>query len=235
MVGHRRTPDDGPLLGRRSLSRTEGRPGLRGGHPHRHPGGRPLERSPQEGLSQPERDYPIHRRLLGRSGGGRHLHPAGHLHPGPGCQLHADGPLLTAGRRTGYPLPHPLPEILRQGDARQVPLPRSNGHHAGAGQRRERRQERQNPCAQRSDRRSLRLCRGHLRHLGGDHQHHRDPLGRRGCRQGETGPETQYRRGRAGSRLYRRPQICFHHLLRLVPRLAGDHPAHQPDLGSAGA
>ena len=57
---------------------------------------------------------------------------------------------------------YPFPEATAT-TARQIPLPRGYRHHSGTGQRRIRRQGSQDTAYQRSDRRSLRFHRIHLR------------------------------------------------------------------------
>ncbi len=88
----------------------------------------------QEERPAAARDDPVHRFRLGRGRGRRDLHPAGHLHPGPGRahQLPADVPGLAAGRFPGHPAADPLPALLRQGHARRVPVPRGHGLDRGA-------------------------------------------------------------------------------------------------------
>ena len=77
-----------------------------------------------------------------RRGGRCHLHFARTLHlarqrlPNRN-QLLAGVYRLLARRYSRYPVPHPLPQVLRQGATRQVPLPRSHGNNPSFGQRAE--------------------------------------------------------------------------------------------------
>ena len=162
----RRNSDGHHLLGGGSLSRPQGRTGIRGGHSDRHHCSRPDRSSRKEGRPGPECHHPVHRRLLRSCGGGRNLHIAGHLHPRRRGQFHADVPLIPARRRAGNPLPDSVQEVFRKGDAREVSVPGGHGHHSGAGQRRRRGKERQDIGTQRIGRRIVRLYHCHLRSLG---------------------------------------------------------------------
>ena len=234
LFGHRRCPHGHPVLRRRGLPRPQGRPGLRSGHPYRHHRGRPDRRPPQEGRPRPERDHPVHRRLLRFGRRRRHLHPARDIYIRCGGQFLADVPVLTARRGARHRLPHPLPEIFRPGDARQVPLPGGDGDHPGAHQRRRRRLERKDAPRGRPRRRPVRLRHRDLRRLERDPHHDRHGLGPGPRRQGETGPEAQHGRCGPRPRLHHRPQIRLHHLLRQPARLARDHPPDEPHLGRPG-
>ena len=215
-----RHPDGGAVLRRRGLPRPQGRAGVRGGDPDRHHRRGPHQRPQEERRTRPERHHPVHRRLLRRRRGGRHLHPPGHLHPRGGGQFLADVPQLPAGRRAGHPVPDSFPQVFREGDARQVSVPGGHGDDAGPRERRKRRLLGEDARVGRPHRRSVRLPRRHLRHLGGNPVHHRDGLGPGRGRQGQGGAEDQHRRGRAGPRLHRGPQVRLHHLLRLPARVA---------------
>ena len=81
MVSHLGRADGDAFLCCRSLSGTEGRTGVRGGHSHcHHSGGRFYSRQTFEGAGR-ECDYPVDRRLLRCCGGWCHLHLAGYLYP----------------------------------------------------------------------------------------------------------------------------------------------------------
>ena len=84
-----------------------------------------------------ERHHHRHRRpgRLGR--GGRHLHPAGALHPQARSAPGADHLHLPGGRLPGRAVPDSAAPLLRARHARPASLPRSHRHHRGAGDRRE--------------------------------------------------------------------------------------------------
>ena len=226
-----------PLLGCRRLSGTEGGPGIRSRHPHRHHRRRRVEcRQAQAGPGR-ERHHPVHRRQFGRHRGRRHLHPARPLHPagklsrGSDRHLRAGIHQLPAGWCAGHPVPHSLPQILRQRHARQVPLPRSDGHHTGARVGREGRQPGQAAAGSRPDRRSVRLHRGHLRLVERELHHPLLLVGRDAGRKDQAGVQGERRCGRAGLGLHCRPKVRRHHLLRLAGRVVDHHPRHVHLLG----
>ncbi|CCY36995.1 unknown [Alistipes sp. CAG:831] len=168
MVRDNRTCDDHHLLRRSRLPRPEGRTGLRGRHTYINNSGRTLQRiQAQERLGR-ECHHPVHWSLLRRNRGRSHLHPPRPVHPagqipGTDCGFLQDIPQFPHRRRPRHPAAHSFPQILRKGAARQISLPRGHCHHSGARQRRIRRQRGQDPADQRSDRRTLRLHRLHLR------------------------------------------------------------------------
>ncbi len=179
----------------------------------------------QEERAAAARDDPVHRLGLGRGGGRRHLHPAGHLHPGPGQadQLPADVPGLAAGRLPGHPAADPLPALLRQGHARGVPLPRGHRVHRGAGRGRGRRRPGRRAGAaaaawpwlyQLFSHQTLGVWRETFSTTAFD-------LGPEGLRQ--VAPRVQHadRGCGAGPGLHHRPAVRADHRLRVVPELVG--------------
>ena len=168
MVGHVGHPHGRALLGCCGLPRTEGGAGLRSRHTHcHHCRGRVYRRQAQAGLGR-ECHYPEHRCLLGCRRRRGYLHPACHLHsagkvPGNERIVPQHLPQLFARRCAGHPVPHPLPQILRQRHARQVSLPGGHSHHSGAGFWTEGGLAGQAAAHRRTGGRSLRLRRGHLR------------------------------------------------------------------------
>lgn len=70
-----------------------------------------------------ERHHTVDRRLVGHHRRRSDLHPAGALHPRFGNRILQSIPFIGIGRYSGYRTAHPLPQIFRQGDARQVPFP----------------------------------------------------------------------------------------------------------------
>ena len=117
------------LLGRRGIPRPQGRTGLRSGHPHRHHRRGHGVGAGQEEHAGTERHHPVDRRLVGRDRRRSDLHPPGTLHPGARRRLLSGIPLVAVRRTAGHRPADPLPQILRQGDARQIPLPRGHGDH----------------------------------------------------------------------------------------------------------
>ena len=130
-----RIADGGDFLCRCRISRPQGRPGLRGGDPHRHHCRRTHQRPREKGRPWTKCDHPVHRRLLRCCRGGSDIHPPRHLHPRGGGQFHTNVPVILVGRRAGNIVPHPFQEIFREGDARQISLPRGYGHDPDSGQR----------------------------------------------------------------------------------------------------
>ena len=224
MERHLGYTDGRTVLGGRSLSRTEGGPGVRGSHPDCHHRRRRQCRRQAFQVAGRECHHPEHRSLFGQRGGRRHFHASCHLHSAGQVSRHVGlvhqhlhG--LPAGRHPGHPVPHPLPQVFREGHARQIPVPRGHGHHTGADFGRKRRFAGQAiaHCGHRG--RTLRLHRGHLRLVERELHHTRRGLGPAAGRQCQTGVQGEHRRRRAGLGLYRRTEICVHHLPRFAGRL----------------
>ena len=171
--------------------------------------------------------------MLGRDCGRCHLHPPCALHSSGKIsrnhrQLHAGVSQLAARRHPGHPVFHPLPQIFREGYARQISLPRSHSHHSGAHLRRrqqgvDRRTGKDTRCVG-ADWRHLRLCRGHLRLLGRDCLHCCFRLGSTDCRKDKSGVELQHRRSAARPWLHRWSALFVYHLCRLSLRVVGAYP-----------
>ena len=191
------------FFGRRRLPRTSGGAGLRGGHPYRHHcRGRGQPRRPQE-HARTERHHPVDRFHVGRDRRRGDLYVAGALHSGTRGPFLSDFPFVAVRRAARYPAAHPVPEIFRQGHARQVPVPRGYGHDRGARLRREERQSGQVAGRERTGRWTVRFRRRNVRLVDrGDIDPHRD-MGDPAGRQDEARLQDQHRRGRAGAGLHR--------------------------------
>ena len=168
MVGDMGRADGHALLGCCCLSGTEGGPGVRGRHPHRHHcRGHQHGCKAQQGTGR-ERHHSVDRCLLGCRGGRCHLHAARHLYPASQVSrdvglVPEDIPLVAVGRHHRHLVPHPLPQVFRERHARQVSLPRSHGHDTGAGERSQGQRPGQAVADSRTGGRTLRLHRGYLR------------------------------------------------------------------------
>ncbi len=114
------------------LSGAQNRTGVRGGDPDRHYRRGHGQRARQAQHAGPERHHPVDRRFVGRDRRRGDLHAAGALHPGAGRGVLPDLPFVVVRRSAGHRAVDPVPQLFRQGDARQVSLPRSDGHHRGA-------------------------------------------------------------------------------------------------------
>ena len=180
--GHSLFGYDGPadgrsLLRRRSLSGPAHRPGVRSSHTDRHYRRRRRQHAGQKKHAGTERHHTVDRRLVGHHRRRSDLHPAGALHPRFGNRILQSIPLVGTGRYPGHRAAHPLPEIFRQGDARQVPFPGGDGHDRSARIGRKRRQSGQAAGRSRTGGRSVRLRSEHLRPLDGRDLDPHDGLG----------------------------------------------------------
>ena len=224
LLGHDGRHHGRRLLGRRGLPRPQGRAGLRSRHPHRHHRRRHGLGAGQEEHAGTERHHPVDRRLVGRDRRRGDLHPPGPLHPGARRRLLAGVPFVAVRRTAGHRAADPLPQILRQGDARQIPLPRGHGDHRSPRLGREGRIASQTAGRRGPRGRSLRLRGRHVRPLDriGLDAHLR--MGRRRRRQIQGGLRPQHLGRRAGTGLHHRPEIRHDHHRRIVPRVVRDRP-----------
>ena len=135
-----------------------------------------------------------------------------------------DVPLVAVRRPAGHRAADPLPQIFRQGDARQISLPRGHGDHRGPRFGREGRLAGQTAGRRGTRGRIVRLRRRYVRTVDrvGLDAHLR--MGRCRRRQVQGGLRAQYLGRRAGSGLYHRPEIRHDHHRRIVPRLVRDRP-----------
>ena len=228
LLGHDGHNHGRDILGRGGIPRSQGGTGVRGRHTHRHHRRRRRHRPRQEEHAGTERHHTIHRRQLGRHRRRRHLHPAGTLYPRAGGALLSDIPLVAAGRRAGHSASDPLPQILRQGDARQIPLPRGYGYNRSARLGREGRRPSQTAGRGGSRGRCLRLYRQHLRRMDRSRIDTYMRVRRNVCRQVQGGILAQYGCRRTRPRIYYRFEVCG----ASSPRRRG-RPHPQPNARSA--
>ncbi len=227
-LGRPRSRDGGPVLRRRRLPRAQGGAGVRGCHPDRHHRRRD-RRGAAAALDHPrERHRAVGRRGL-RAGGGRlDLHAPGSVHPRPRRRPREALPGRGARRRTGDSLPRSPAPLLRQGDARRVPVPRGDRHDRGARRRRGRRQAGQGARRRRRHRWRVRLPDHPLRGVRRGLHLALDPVPGRPRRQGQAGVPRQRARLHPGTRLHHRPEVLGDHLRRVVPFLVPPRPADRP-------
>ena len=155
------------LFGCGGLSGAQNRTGVRGGDPDRHYRRGHGQRARQAQHAGPERHHPVDRRFVGRDRRRGDLHAAGALHPGAGRGVLPDLPFVVVRRSAGHRAVDPVPQLFRQGDARQVSLPRSDGHHRGARVGRERRRAGQAARRGRCRGRTVRFCGVDFRGMDG--------------------------------------------------------------------
>ena len=96
---------------------------------------------------------------------------------------------------------------------------------------RERWQSGQAAAGRRSDRRSVRLHRGHFRLVERELYYPFLFMGRDAGREDQASVQSERRRSRIGSGLYRRLKICCYYLLRLTGRVVDHHSWHVTHLG----
>ena len=86
-------------------------------------------------------------------------------------------------------------------------------------------------AGRRSDRRSVRLHRGHFRLVERKLYYPLLLVGRNAGREDQAGVQSERRRSRIGFGLYRRLKICCYYLLRLTGRVVDHHSWHVTHLG----
>ena len=219
------------------IPRSEGRPGVRSRHPHHHHRRWTGERHQAQGPSWRERHDTVHRSMLRHDCRRSHLHPSRTLHPRlqiPRCRHHRQLlrglPLQPPRRLHRHPLPHPLPQVFREGEARRIPLPRSHRLHTGAHLGRGRRQFGAAPGDCLGSGRTLRLCRQHLRRMGRELHLgilHPRPAVRH---EDETLLLVQHFGSPARYGLHHRSEVCRHHVCRFGAHLVDCRARHCPHL-----